>query len=485
MADIKFLFGLNANKDSVNIVDGQLLFTTDTKRLFLDMGSQRIEMYGDIVSQVATLVSDMTQAKTDIIAAKKAGDDAQKDATKALQDAEAAQTAADNAQDDIDELNGIIEGLLEDTDFTDLADLLEELMKATGVGSEDSDTDGSLATRLAAVEAKLEGISTTVTAYVTAEINKIKGDTTSTIKDAMDAATAASNLAGQKVASVAAGDGIEVTGTGTAPVVGIKIADGSEDILSVDENGLAIELPSATDYTVSIDSSSTTAGSKATYDIKQLGASKGKIEIPQLTLTKDASGNTYTLSYGGTALETKIEIPKDLVVKSGKIVESNGTTSGTFIELTLNDDSETKIYIDVKTLVDVYEAGEDTSSIHVTVASNKITANVKDNGIVANMIAADAVTTAKILDANVTAGKLATDAVETAKIKDANVTAAKLATDAVETAKIKNEAVTEDKLSSALKIKINNASAGLVWANFTDAATQSAPNNYPGPEYMA
>lgn len=53
--------------------------------------------------------------------------------------------------------------------------------------------------------------------------------------------------------------------------------------------------------------------------------------------------------------------------------------------------------------------------------------SVKDGGIVAAKLAADAVETAKIKNANVTAAKLAADAVEEAKIKDGAVTAAKTA----------------------------------------------------------
>lgn len=71
---------------------------------------------------------------------------------------------------------------------------------------------------------------------------------------------------------------------------------------------------------------------------------------------------------------------------------------------------------------------------------------VKDAGVTAAKLGANAVETAKILDANVTGVKLASDAVTTVKILDANVTAAKLASDAVTTAKILNANVTTAKL---------------------------------------
>jgi hypothetical protein len=65
---------------------------------------------------------------------------------------------------------------------------------------------------------------------------------------------------------------------------------------------------------------------------------------------------------------------------------------------------------------------------------------VKDAGITAAKIAANAVTTDKILDANVTTAKIVANAVTTAKILDANVTTAKIADSNVTKTKIENVA---------------------------------------------
>jgi hypothetical protein len=65
---------------------------------------------------------------------------------------------------------------------------------------------------------------------------------------------------------------------------------------------------------------------------------------------------------------------------------------------------------------------------------------VKDSGITAAKIAANAVTTDKILDANVTTAKIANANVTTDKILDANVTTAKIADANVTKAKIENVA---------------------------------------------
>ena len=77
---------------------------------------------------------------------------------------------------------------------------------------------------------------------------------------------------------------------------------------------------------------------------------------------------------------------------------------------------------------------------------------VKDGGITAAKLAANAVETAKIKDLNVTAAKLAANAVETDKIKDLSVTSAKIANGAITAGKI---------LGSGTGKAIDNYSIGL------------------------
>lgn len=72
----------------------------------------------------------------------------------------------------------------------------------------------------------------------------------------------------------------------------------------------------------------------------------------------ESTGGDYAKSYivkqGGKTLST-INIPKDMVVSSGKIVENpSGQPAGKYIELTLANSDNTKIYISVDELVDEY-----------------------------------------------------------------------------------------------------------------------------------
>ena len=80
--------------------------------------------------------------------------------------------------------------------------------------------------------------------------------------------------------------------------------------------------------------------------------------------------------------------------------------------------------------------------------------DVKNLGIDAARLAADAVTTVKIANAAVTTAKINDAAVTTAKINDLAVTEGKLASDAVTTTKIANEAVTLAKLSLDVQKKL-------------------------------
>ena len=136
----------------------------------------------------------------------------------------------------------------------------------------------------------------------------------------------------------------------------------------------------------------------------------------------------YTVKQGTTTVGT-INIPKDMVVKSGKVVVNpEGQTAGTYIELTLANATSDKIYVNVGTLVDIYTAKADATQVQLAIDSStrEISATIVNGSVDTNALAAEAVTASKIAAGAVEEAKIAANAVVTAKIKDKNVTLAKL-----------------------------------------------------------
>lgn len=104
--------------------------------------------------------------------------------------------------------------------------------------------------------------------------------------------------------------------------------------------------------------------------------------------SEDSEGNpqyaaVYHLTRDGVKVGDPINIPKDLVVKSGSVQKLEAGTwgeAGTYIVLILNDEANTHIYIPATSLVDVY-TGKDGTTVKVDVKDNAISAEVKDGSI--------------------------------------------------------------------------------------------------------
>ncbi len=183
-------------------------------------------------------------------------------------------------------------------------------------------------------------------------------------KTAADAAQTAANeaktAADGKVASVGAKDNsIEVGGTATAPTIGVKVSQAEGNALSLASDGLKVEVPTATDYTVAIAETSPEGYAKA-----------------------------YTITQTATGLNTTINIPKDMVVSSGK-VETKASSgewglAGTYLVLTLANATNDRIYIDVSTLIEYVTSGStpaDAIQIMIDSTTHKVTASILDGSI--------------------------------------------------------------------------------------------------------
>lgn len=176
-------------------------------------------------------------------------------------------------------------------------------------------------------------------------------------------------LANAKVASVEAADkSITIGGTATAPIVKVAISAGEDNALSLADDGLKVVVPDVThpEYTIA---KKTDAGDYAAV---------------------------YQLTKDGVAVGVDINIPKDIVVKSGSVqtyeagsLPTGVPEAGTYLVLTLANATSDKVYINVSDLIE-YVTGTEAS-----------------DGIITTAVDANHVLTATIGDGKITKTKLA------------------------------------------------------------------------------
>ena len=193
------------------------------------------------------------------------------------------------------------------------------------------------------------GAAAAVDSKLTAEVERAQGAEQANA----EAAAAALAEAQKKVASVGAGDAsVTVAGTDTAPTVAVKLDPAADNALKLNENGLKVEIGAAPEYSI----------------VK--AAESGEYAA------------IYNLTKDGVVVGASINIPKDMVVKSGS-VDADGN-----IVLVLNDEANTEIVIDAGSLIEYVTSG--------SVAGDMIVVNVSDDHKV----------TATITDGTITAAKL-------------------------------------------------------------------------------
>lgn len=181
-------------------------------------------------------------------------------------------------------------------------------------------------------------------------------------------------VAKARLESVEAGDNsVTIAGSATKPSVAVKISEASGNALSLANDGLKVEIP--------------------------------EVKVPEYSLVKDetaAAGDvaTYHLTKDGVNEGVAINIPKDLVVASGSVVELEDgalpdgvATAGTYIKLVLANSAK-PIYINVSTLIEYVTGGSgenDAIQINVSSDTHKVTARVKEGSLTKEMLAAGVV----------------------------------------------------------------------------------------------
>lgn len=184
--------------------------------------------------------------------------------------------------------------------------------------------------------------------------------------------------ANNKVSSVSAADtSVTISGTDTEPTVKVAISAAEGNSLSVGEDGLFVSVPEVIHPEYSLAAAETSEGMLKSYKLQKDG--------------KDIAGSAL------------IDIPKDLVVSSGSVVEledgkipedaPKGTTAGTYIKLNLANSAK-PLYINVSTLIEYVTGGSgenDAIQINVSSDTHKVTANVKNGSLTKEMLAAGVV----------------------------------------------------------------------------------------------
>lgn len=165
-------------------------------------------------------------------------------------------------------------------------------------------------------------------------------------------------IANGKVASITAADAtIAIGGTATAPTVKVQLSPDEDNAAKATANGLKVTLPTIT---------------------------HPEYSIAQLKTPNDGMSASYSLTKDGVNVGAVINIPKDMVVKSGSVVVNpQGQSAGTYIELVLANAAEDKLYVKVDDLIEYVTSGSKTGDMIVVSidADHKVTASITDGTV--------------------------------------------------------------------------------------------------------
>ena len=181
-------------------------------------------------------------------------------------------------------------------------------------------------------------------------------------------------LANTKVASVGATDASVVvdSSTATAPKIQVQISKVENNALTLANDGLKVIVPDVT---------------HPEYSMKKLDAATAGMSA------------SYQLTKDGIGIGAVIDIPKDMMVKSGSVqtyeagsLPTGVTEAGTYIVLVLNDTAETKLYINVGSLIEYVTSGSAESDmvfINIDPQTHKVTATITDGTVTEAKLHAD------------------------------------------------------------------------------------------------
>lgn len=281
-------------------------------------------------------------------------------------------------------------------------------------------TESAIAGRVAALEGKhAEG--KTVAQEVTAGIDALKLADTYAAKKATEDHIANSDIhvtAAKKIAWDGAVSNVETlmgteATTGSVKQIAKSYADGKDAAIAAaksagDNAQTAVDTLAGKVGTLPEDATATTVVGYVDEKIGKIPA-QTDYTVTVTPSTVEGIAKRYTVAQAATGLNVNIDIPSDMVVKSGT-VETNpaGQPAGTYLVLTLANATNDKVYIDVGSLIEYVTSGSKTGDMVVVdvSADHKVTATISDGTITKAKLATDVQTSLDLADSALQAAAL-------------------------------------------------------------------------------
>lgn len=305
-------------------------------------------------------------------------------------------------------------------------------------------TESAIAGRVTALEGKhAEG--KTVAQEVTDGIEALNLANTYAAKSTTDAHIANADIhvtAAKKTAWDGAVSNVEIlmgteATTGSVKQIAKGYADGKDAAIAAakaagDNAQTAVDTLAGKVGTIPEDATATTV---VGYVDEKIGKIPAQTDYTVTVTPSDVTGvaKRYTIAQASTGLNVNIDIPKDMVVSSGRVVTNpDETHTGTFLELTLANATNDKVYINVSDLIEYVTSGSKVGDMVVVdvSADHKVTATITDGTITKAKLATAVQTSLGKADTAIQQAGLATALEPYAKTADvANGYVAKNGTD--------------------------------------------------------
>ena len=256
-------------------------------------------------------------------------------------------------------------------------------------------TESAIAGRVTALEGK-HAKDKTVAQEVTAGIEALNLANTYAAKGTTDAHIANGDIhvtAAKKTAWDGAVSNVETlmgteSTTGSVKQIAKSYADGKDAAIAAaktagDNAQTAVDTLAGKVGTLPEDATATTVVGYVDEKIGKIPA-QTDYTVTVTPSTVEGIAKRYTVAQAATGLNVNIDIPSDMVVKSGEVkTNPAGQPAGTYLVLTLANATNDKVYINVSNLIEYVTSGSNTGDMVVVnvSADHKVTATITDGAI--------------------------------------------------------------------------------------------------------